>query len=73
MCVFLDFFRGFELMCEFYPIERMQRIWARDTYPVGSSPGRRERQDDLWKTICEGKKPNSHRRKCRCFLLKIVF
>ena len=39
MCVFLDFFRGFELMCEFYPIERMQRIWARDTYPVGSSAG----------------------------------
>ena len=37
MCVFLDFFRGFELMCEFYPIERMQRIWARDTYPAGSS------------------------------------
>ncbi len=43
MCVFLDFFRGFEFMCEFYPIERMQRIWARDTYPVG------EERD---KTIC---------------------
>ena len=51
MCVFLDFFRGFELMCEFYPIERMQRIWARDTYPVGSSgyPLRGEERD---KTIC---------------------
>ena len=46
MCVFLDFFRGFELMCEFYPIERMQRIWARDTYPVGF---RGEERD---KTIC---------------------
>lgn len=44
MCVFLDFFRGFELMCEFYPIERMQRIWARDTYPVGEE---RDQADTL--------------------------
>ena len=42
-------------MCEFYPIERMQRIWARDTYPVGEErdqadtlSGEKERD----KTIC---------------------